>query len=451
MPGVRASRARHGVLGFALALTAIAYLDRVCISTAAPAIQRDLALSDGRMGLVFSAFTLAYALCEVPSGWLADRFGARWMLTRIVLWWSTMTAATGAARGFGSLVALRALFGAGEAGTFPSMARAFARWLPPREQGRAFGLTIMAGALGGAVTQPLVVAILQHASWRVAFPLFGAVGLVWALGWAVWFRDDPHAHRSVNEAELERIGSAPPSPHPSVPWRAVLRHRGLLALCGMYAGAIYGWYFFLTWLPTYLLRARGFDLASVGWLAMLPLLAIALGVLLGGWLSDTLARRLGARAGRRAPGLVGLPLAAATLLGALWTPVPETAATLLAATAGLAALGVAPAWAVCLELGGRHAGVVSGAMNTFGNLGGFLSPIVVGLCLDRFGSWNAPLVTVAVGYLLAAACWLRIDPLERLDDDSGRARLEARMGASSGHPAAAGAAARARSRGERGR
>ena len=436
-PAARASRARHKVLGFALALTAIAYLDRVCISTAAPAIQRDLGLSDGRMGLVFSAFTLAYALCEVPSGWLADRFGARWMLTRIVLWWSAMTAATGAARGFGSLLALRVLFGAGEAGAFPSMARAFARWLPAREQGRAFGLTIMAGALGGALTQPLVVSILQRASWRVAFPIFGAVGLFWALAWVLWFRDDPHVHPAVSPAELEWIGTAPPSRHPPVPWRAVLRHRGLLALCGMYAGAIYGWYFFLTWLPTYLLRARGFDLTAVGWLAMLPLLAIALGVLAGGWLSDTLVRRLGARAGRRAPGLIGLPLAALALVGALATPVPETAAALLAATAGLAALGVAPAWAVCLELGGRHAGVVSGAMNTFGNLGGFLSPIVVGLCLDHLGSWNAPLLTVAAGYLLAAACWLRIDPLEGLLEAAPGARLEGGIGARSGGSAEA--------------
>ncbi len=446
-----ATRARHRVLAFALALTAIAYLDRVCISTAAPAIQRDLVLSDSRMGLVFSAFTLAYALCEVPSGWLADRFGARWMLTRIVLWWSAMTAATGAARGFGSLLGLRVLFGAGEAGTFPSMARAFGRWLPPNEQGRAFGLTIMAGALGGAVTQPLVVWILGRASWRAAFLLFGAVGLVWALGWALWFRDDPHEHRSVNPAELRLIGSPLPSPHPPVPWRAVLRHRGLLALCGMYAGAIYGWYFFLTWLPTYLLRARGLELASVGWFAMLPLLAIALGVLLGGWLSDALVCRMGPRAGRRAPGLVGLPLAALALLGALRTPLPERAAVLLAATAGLAALGVAPAWAVCLEIGGRHAGVVSGAMNSFGNLGGFLSPIVVGVCLDRLGSWNAPLVTVAVGYLLAAVCWLRIDPLEHLAGGAEGARREAPVGASSGGSASVAAAAGSGSHGETGR
>lgn len=441
------------MLSLTLAAMAIAYLDRICISTAAPAIRADLGLSDAQMGYVFSAFTLAYALFEVPAGWLADRFGARAMLTRIVVWWSAMTAATGAATGFASLVAVRGLFGMGEAGVLPSMTRAYAHWLPFRERGRAFGLTIMAAALGGAATQPLVVALLERVSWRHAFPVFGSAGLVWAAVWLWWFRDDPREHAGVNAAELAVIGSGSGSElesaagfgyesgsgsgsavgpeseprtgarcesggeaaHTGVPWAAMLRSPGLRALCAMYFGAIYGWYFYLTWLPTYLLRARGFDLHAVGWLAALPLLAIAAGSLGGGAVSDLLARRFGARAGLRAPGLVGLPLAALAVLGAIATSDPRTAAYLLACAAGLAALGVAPAWAVCLSIGGRHAGVVSGAMNTFGNLGGMLSPVVVGGSLTAWGSWEAPLYSVAALYLAAAACWLGIDPAAPLD------------------------------------
>src|SRR5437870_2065455 len=138
-----ATRARNALVAFTLALVAVAYLDRVCISTAAPAIKTELGLRDWQMGLVFSAFTLSYALFEVPSGWFADRFGARLTLTRIVLWWSAMTAATGLAGGLVSLLAVRLLFGVGEAGMFPATARAFARWLPAAERGRAFGLLIM--------------------------------------------------------------------------------------------------------------------------------------------------------------------------------------------------------------------------------------------------------------------------------------------------------------------
>ncbi|HXQ23814.1 MAG TPA: MFS transporter [Candidatus Acidoferrales bacterium] len=406
------TRVRHGVLGLTLALTAVAYLDRVCIATAAPAMKTDLHLTDAQMGYVFSAFTFAYALFEVPSGWLADRFGPRLMLTRIVIWWSVMTAATGLAWGFASLFAVRLLFGLGEAGTFPSIARTYAHWLSPRERGRAFGLAVMTGALGGALAQPLVVQLLDVMHWRHSFPIFGLVGVAWAVAWFRWFRDDPRQHSGVNAAELRLIGNDAPEPHRAVPWKSVIASPSLVALCVMYGGAIYGWYFYITWLPTYLLRARGFDLHQVGWLAALPLLSIAAGVFAGGWASDGLTHRWGARVGRRIPGLIGFPLAAGAVVGAVMTPASLLAALLLALAAGLAALGVAPAWAACLEIGGRHAGVVSGAMNTFGNLGGALSPVVVGLCLENWSSWNAPLITVAVLYLVAAACWLGIDPTE---------------------------------------
>lgn len=404
------SQVRQKVLGFTLALTAIAYLDRVCISMAAPQMKADLGLTDVQMGWVFSAFTLAYALFEVPSGWLADRFGARLMLARIVVWWSAMTALTGAVTSLASLLAVRFLFGVGEAGCFPSMARAYARWLPVRERGRAFGLTLMAGALGGALTQPLVVALLEWMHWRHTFYAFGAVGLVWAAVWLWWFRDEPRQHPGVNAGELALIGGAPPESHRGVPWGRLLRDRNLLAICAMYLFAIYGWYFYLTWLPTYLLRARGFDLQHVGWLAALPLLSIAAGVLIGGWASDVLSRRWGVRAGRRTPGLIGLPLAAVAIAGGIFTPTGTSAALLFAAAAGLAALGVSPAWAVCLEIGGRHAGVVSGAMNTFGNLGGALSPVVVGWSLEHLGGWTPSLLSIAACYLLAAGCWLLVDP-----------------------------------------
>ena len=404
------------MVALTLSLVAVSYLDRICISTAAPAMKADLSLSDSQMGVVFSAFTLAYALGEIPSGWFADRYGARLTLTRIVLWWSAMTAATGLARGFASLAALRFLFGLGEAGTFPATARAYTRWLPDAERGHAFGLAIMTGALGGAITQPLVVTLLSVTSWRVAFVAFGSVGLIWAAAWWHWFRDDPREHPAVNAAELEEIVAGCPSParRGHVPWGALAGNGSLLALCFMYGAAIYGWYFYLTWLPTYLLRARGFDLRDTGWLAALPLVAIAAGVFAGGWSSDRLAALWGRRRGRRLPGLIGFPLAALAVVGAATTSGATVSAVLLAAAAGLAALGVAPAWAVATEIGAAHAGVATGTMNMFGNLGGALSPLFVGVCLDRFGSWQAPLFSVAGLYLVAALCWLGVDPEERL-------------------------------------
>lgn len=402
------SRARHTVLGFTLALVAVAYLDRVCIATAAPAIRAELGFDAEQMGLVFSAFTLAYALFEVPSGYFADRFGPRLALTRIVLWWSVMTAATGLAGGLRSLILLRLLFGIGEAGTFPATARVYARWLPERERGSAFGLAIATGAVAGALTMPLVVWLLGLVGWRLAFAVFGSTGFVWAAAWWLYFRDDPRDHARVSERELALIGAELPVPRPpAVPWGRIVRLKPLRALCLMYVCAIYGWYFYLTWLPTYLLEGRGLDLRQMGVLSSLPLLGIAAGVSLGGILSDKLARKFGPGA-RRWPGLVGFPAASAVTLGAAFTPSGTTAAALLGLAAGLGAVGIAPAWAVCLEISGGHAGVVSGAMNMFGNLGGTLCPIVVGVCVKRLGSWPIALATVAVLYLVAAALWLRV-------------------------------------------
>ena len=414
---MRPTRARRTMLAFALGAMAVAYLDRICISTAAPAIKADLGLDDAQMGYVFSAFDAG--VCALRG---AERL-ARGSLRRTHHADAHRAVVVGDdrsdRRGAGLRVARRAARtlrdGRGRRAAEPD-ARLLGRWLPVREQGRAFGLTIMAAALGGAATQPLVVAILGRFSWRQAFPIFGAVGLVWAAAWFVWFRDDPRATGAStrpSSRRSERIRRR--ASIRAVPWGVLLRSRNLMALCAMYFGAIYGWYFYLTWLPTYLLRARGFDLAAVGWLAALPLLGIATGSLAGGLLADALTRRFGARVGLRAPGLVGLPLAALAIAGAVGASEPRTSAFCLAAAAGLAALGVAPAWSVCLAIGGRHAGVVSGAMNTFGNLGGFASPIVVGWCLTWWNSWDTPLYTVAGLYVFAAVCWLGVDPLEPLD------------------------------------
>jgi ACS family glucarate transporter-like MFS transporter len=411
-----ASGTRHVVVGWILVAAAISYLDRVCISTAAPAIKAELALSDSQMGLVFSAFTLAYALFEIPAGWFADRYGARITLARVVVWWSLFTAATGLAWGLVSLLVLRFLFGIGEAGMFTGAAQAFGRWLPIAERGRAFGLALMTAAFGGALSQPLVVYLLGHMSWRGAFVVFGSVGILWAGGWWWWFRDDPAEHGAVNAHELAVIESGRGSfePAASVPWGVIFTNRSVLALCFTHFCAAYGWYFYLTWLPTYLLRARGLDLKAVGWLAALPLLGIGFGSLLGGWASDRVMRRLGARRGRRLLPLIGHPVAAASVVGAVLTPDATTSALLFSLAAGFGAFGVSCAWAATVDIGGAHSGVVSGAMNMMGNLGGTLCPLVIGYTLERFGAFEPSLLLVAFMYLVAAAGWLVIDPAEQV-------------------------------------
>jgi MFS transporter, ACS family, glucarate transporter len=415
------SRARYKVFALTLALVSVAYLDRSCIATAAPAMAKELGFDSEQMGFVFSAFVFAYALFEIPSGFLADRFGARVTLGRIVLWWSAMTALTGAVSGFASLLVVRFLFGVGEAGVFPAMARVYSRWLPARERGKAFGVVIATGAVAGAATAKLVAVMLGELSWRVVFALFGAVGLVWVAAFLLYFRDDPAEHPGVDPAELDVIrssGAAAELDGYAGPLSGLFRSPPIIALCVMYTGAIYGWYFHLTWLPTYLREARGFDLAQAGNLSALPLLGIAAGVLAGGFASDRLASRRGPSA-RKWPGVVGFPLAAVLTVVAANATGPMTAALLLTAAAGCGAAGVAPAWPVCVEVGGARAGVVSGAMNMCGNLGGALCPVVVGMCVKRLGSWPIALTSMAAMYLLAGAAWIAVNfspsrsPVER--------------------------------------
>ena len=238
-----ATRVRYVVLAFGFTLSVITYIDRVSISAAAPTITTELGLSRLQMGAVFSAFTLAYAAFEVPSGWWGDVRGARRVLTRIVVWWSLFTALTGAAWNFLSLVAFRFLFGAGEAGAFPNCTRIFSRWMPPTERGRAHGLIFTGSRLGGALTPYAVVALMAAVGWRSTFFLFGTLGLAWAAAFYSWFRDDPAEKASVNRTELELIrgGSADPTSHdpPRVPWRALLTSSNLWAICLMYGCMFY--------------------------------------------------------------------------------------------------------------------------------------------------------------------------------------------------------------------
>ncbi len=203
----QASRVRYRVLAFAVALAALTYLDRVCIAQTAPAMMRDLGLTNVQMGFVFSAFTIAYAVFEIPTGAWGDRIGSRRVLTRIVIWWSSFTIATAAAYNYASLLVIRFLFGMGEAGAFPNVSKSFSRWFPTAERGTAQGIFFAGAHLGGGLTPLLVAALLSVMTWRLVFVVFGTVGFVWAVAWFQWFRDEPADHPAVNRAERKFIES----------------------------------------------------------------------------------------------------------------------------------------------------------------------------------------------------------------------------------------------------
>ena len=413
------TRARYKVLGLLFALAAITYLDRLCISVAMPVISQEFGLDEVQVGFIFSAFTLTYALFEIPSGWYGDRFGTRKSLTRIVLWWSAFTILTGATVGFYSLLVVRLLFGAGEAGAIPNSASTVTHWFPASQRGRAMGTVCIGHTVGAAITPPLVLWLVYAQGWRLTFVLFGAVGFIWCLVWYKWFRDKPEEHPSANAEEVKLIrGGLPVHQGHShkIPWRVFLRSKNIFFLCAMYFAYGYSLYFYITWLPTYLLQARGFTMTSAGLFSALPWVFGVVAFLCGGTLTDWLATRTGnKKIARCGVGVFGLAMSAAMLVMVAVTENAVAAALFIALALFFQFLTTPSVWATCMDIGGHRAGVVSGTTNTFGNLAGTLAPIVFGYILQTLNSWTLGFYVAAGFLLVGVVMWLFIDPRRPLD------------------------------------
>ena len=415
----RASNARRTVLAFAFAAAFITYLDRVCISAAAPAMTDELRLTATEMGYVFSVFAVAYGVFEIPMGWLGDRFGQRKLLTRIVASWSLFTMLTGVVRSLPALLGVRFVFGAAEAGAFPTMARALARWFPVAERGLTTGWMWAGARIGGSLAPPLAAWFVVTVGWREAFWAFGSLGLVWCFFFWRWYRDDPGDHAAVNETELAyiRAGRAPVPGHAErIPWGRLFTSKNLWALFGMYFCSAFGFFFFVTWLPTYLMDEHGLTLERSGWYSALPLAAGAAACLLGGGFSDRLVRRMGSlRWGRRLVGVAGFLLAAVGFAGAAYAGDALAAVLWLAFAQGAQDLTLPVAWAVCVDVGRRYGGTATGFMNTASSLSAALSPVVAAWLQQRFGSFSALFALAAGVYFIGALLWFVIDPEDDLE------------------------------------
>jgi nitrate/nitrite transporter NarK len=279
--------------------------------------------------------------------------------------------------------------------------------------------------------------MLQVMPWRAIFVVFGATGFLWAVAWFRWFRDDPAEHREVGGDELaliqkgRKVQTHPPLDAAGL--RRVLSNRNMIALCLMYFTQAYGFYFNITWLPTYLKEARGFAPLSQGLLAGLPLILSAGADLLGGVTSDRTVLRFGSRLGRCGVGMVSLTVAGLTLITGAWVEDPLLSAVLIALSGAADSFLLGSAWGVCLDIAGPHAGLVTGTMNTAGQIGAFLSPILLPYMIGSKpgrGDWAIPLYVAGGLYLAGACCWLFVDPertvLESDDRDPREPRSMAR-------------------------
>ena len=398
----------------------IAYIDRVNVSVAGPAMRKDLGLTPIQLGLIFSAFAYPYAAMQIAGGWAADRFGPRLVLTVLSLLWATATIFTGLSWSVASLVVFRVLVGVGEGGAFPTATRAFAWWLPVRERGFAQGITHSFARLGGAVTPPIVLAIVERYGWRESFVVLGAGSLIWTAIWITTFRNTPDEHPWMTDGELAIIREDRLPPREiaeATPWRRIVSRMWLVTLVDF----CYGWslWVFLTWLPSYLSDARGFGRNQIALMTTLPLLAGVVGDTLGGVISDAIFRRTGnLRLARRALLVGGLGGACAFMVPAIVTTSALGAVYLLTAAFFFLELTNAVQWTLPLDIAGPYAGTAGGMMNTGFGIAGMISPIVFGVLIQRTGRYDLPLFISAALLVVGALCSLRIDPTAKVDVDA---------------------------------
>ena len=389
-------------------MSMLLYVDRACMSAAKPAVAGDLGFSETEMGWVFAAFSLGYALFQTPAGAAADRFGPRVVLSVVVCLWSVFTGLTTAARTLWAMLAVRFLFGAGEAGAFPGMARALFAWMPVGERGLAHGINFSASRLGAAAALPLVGWLVSAVGWRLTFVLLGAVGFVWATAWWRWFRDDPADHPGLSDTEREYILRTRQTASPAavrLPVRRLLGSMDVWLMMSQYVASNFVFFFCLTWLTPYLARSYGLDPVTAGWYAAAPLLAGMVGNWTGGWLVDAVYRRGRHRLSRAGPAILGFALAAGGLSAAVaFTGLVPTVAALAVAVFG-ADMTLSPSWSFCSDIGGRAAGLVSATMNTAGNLGAFLTSLAFPYLLAWTGSPDPFFWTAAGLSAIGAAAW----------------------------------------------
>lgn len=411
--GEKATNFRWFILVLISLMYLICYMDRSNIAVAQLEIAKQFGLSKAKMGLVLAAFAWAYAAFQIPVGWLGDRFGARKVLTWVMVFVGLSPIMTGASVGFNSLFTARVALGLSEAGAFPVASRGMQMWFAKSERGRIQGITHLFSRLAVVVTPMLSIAIMVAWGWRAIFYIFGLFGLVWAIAFYLIFRDDPADHKLVNHAEVGVIRDLKADsvfePLPKrlpVPWKIILTSRNMWYIAIGYCCFFFGTNFYLTWYPTYLREYRHMSLKSVGLLGTLPLLAGMLGDVVGGSLSDMIYKKTGnSKLARRIIAAPGFLLAAAFVIPAAQTDSAVVSVLCLAASFFSLELVIGPAWAVPMDVGGQFSGTVTGIMNMAGAFAASLTAIIYGSLFGR-GMWIAPFIVTAGVMTTGALIWI---------------------------------------------
>lgn len=425
-PTTRPSGIRWLILGLLFLISVVTYIDRVNISVTARQMMPAFGMTDQQMGWVFSAFVIGYALFQIPAGWLADRWGARVILTVALIWWSVCTAFTAIAAVsslaslfgiVGALMVVRFSLGVGEAVALPAFNRAVTNWFPAEARGLGIGIAIGGIGLGSAMTPPIAAWVMVNWGWQTVFYLASLIGIVMALLWWLLSRNHPYEHPWVNEDERALLKQMPLTSSATVPWRTFRRTPTVWWLVISYSCLGYVAYVYLSWFYLYLVNVREFDVLRGGIYASLPFLAMLVFCPLGGWVTDQLAARYGLTTGRAVAGMTGMVLAGCAIaLGAL-VDAPFLAITSLSLGAGWLYFAVGAYWASTTDLSKAHTGTLSGLMNTGANIGGAISPTLTPWLANQWG-WPVSLGVAAAVAIVGGLIWFKIDPGKGLRQDT---------------------------------
>jgi MFS family permease len=409
---------RHQVLLVLAILSMITFLDRVALSSASVRIMEDLNISTIQWGWILGMFTIAYALFEIPTGWLGDIYGGKKILIRVVLWWSLFTIMTGFSSGFLMLLLVRFLFGMGEAGAYPNTSIVLSKWFPAFERGRAQAVIWGASRIGAALTPFIVLPIQKYFSWKMSFYILGVVGVLWTLFWIFWHKEEPADSNNISKEELSYIHQHRELPDldsikVKTPFWSGFGNSNLWFLLLMYVCYAIGAYFFQSWFHTYLQKGRNISSNTLIWASSVPYLLAAIGCFTGGWLSDKACLRWGKKWGRRIVPMIGLFVSGLCIIGA--SLVVDNTIAIIALGVGMAFMDLtAPvAWAVAMDMGGERSGMVSGSMNSAGLTGAYFSTILFGYMATTYG-YYLPVLGIGIIVLLGSFVWFKIDATHKI-------------------------------------
>ncbi len=403
---------RYRMVGATFLLSMIVLFDRILISVAKEPVSQSLSLTDNQMGWVLSIFALGYALFQTPSGILADRYGARKILTAIVGLWSLFTALTGAAFNFISLLVIRFLFGAGEAGAFPGMATAIYKWIPVGERGLVNGINFSGGRIGAAIALPIVAWLIDITSWQSSFFILGVVGVVWAIAWFLWFKDNPKDHSSMSLEEVvyisERTQSELKTEKSKVSFQKMFQSRTMWFIMLQYFCSNFTFFFCLTWLFPHIKGTYNLDNLQAGFYSSAPLIFGAFGNWFSGWLVDFIYKKGKWSLSRKLPAIIGFGLAAIGITGSIYMNEVTGAIIFISIAVFGADMTLSPSWSTCVDIGSEHSGAVSGTMNMAGNLGSFLTALAFPYMMSFTGSATPFFILAATLNVLAIFFWTNI-------------------------------------------